>query len=87
MTNTTTPAAEKAHYADIMAKVLDTFQNQGVQSMSHEQRRDYLSSVMQVAYQMMRGVEGDEFVRGFFESALADMEANPGSMIEFRQPN
>lgn len=71
---------------DMMDKVLDTFQNQGVQSMSQEQRSDYLSAVMLVAYQMMRKVEGDEFVRGFFESALADMAEN-ASPVEFKLPN
>lgn len=71
---------------DVMDKVLRTLVNEGVHSMSHEERSDYLSSVMLVSYQMMRKVDGDEFVRGFFESALADMAENP-SLIQFPRPN
>jgi hypothetical protein len=69
----------------IMTKVLDTLHHQGIASMSHAERAAYLSAVMHVSYQLMRSVEGDEFVRGFLESALADL--NRPAPIGLRLPS
>lgn len=69
----------------IMSKVLDTFQNQGIATMSHAERASYLSAIMQTSYQLMRSVEGDEFVRGFLESALEDL-ATPAPVV-LRKPS
>jgi hypothetical protein len=61
---------------DGVALVLDMMQNAGIATMTSEQRSSFLSAMMLASYQLLRSVEGDGFVRGFFEASLADM-ANP----------
>lgn len=56
--------------------VLEMMQKAGIATMTNEQRSSFLSAMMLASYQLLRSVEGDGFVRGFFEASLADME-NP----------
>lgn len=65
-----------------VALVLEMMGKAGIATMTHEQRCSFLSAMMLASYQLMRSMDGDEFVRGFFEAALADM-ANP-SPVKFR---
>ena len=50
------------------------------------EKSDALGTLMLAAYNLLRTTEGDEFVRGWLESALADIAANPPA-CEFRVPH
>lgn len=50
------------------------------------EKSDALGTLMLAAYNLLRTTEGDEFVRGWLESALADIAANPPA-CEFREPH
>lgn len=47
------------------------------------QKSDALGLLMIAGYNLLRTTEGDEFVRGWLESALADIATNPPA-CEFR---
>ena len=56
--------------------IFDGFERDGLAAMCREQQEAYLATAAQAAYQLLRGVAGDVWVRGWLESALADL-ANP----------
>lgn len=66
-------------------QVIQLFNDAGIATMSKEQRSSFFSGLMLASYQLMRSTEGDEFVRGFFESALEEL-ANPAP-VEFVAPH
>lgn len=47
------------------------------------EKLDALGTLMLAAYNLLRTTEGDDFVRGWLESALADIATNPPA-CEFR---
>ena len=50
------------------------------------EKSDALGVLMISAYNLLRTTEGDEFVRGWLQSALADVAKNP-PVVEFRLPH
>jgi hypothetical protein len=50
------------------------------------EKSDALGTLMIAAYNLLRTTEGDEFVRGWLESALADVANNPPA-CELRMPH
>lgn len=62
--------------ARAVEQVLKFLGSAGIAVMSREDKCSLLSAMMLASYQLLRSVEGDEFVRGFFESSLSDL-ANP----------
>ena len=50
------------------------------------EKSDALGTLMIAGYNLLRTTEGDEFVRGWLESALADIAANPPA-CKFRMPH
>ena len=65
--------------------VLNGFQRDGIATMSRAEAESYLSTACQAAYQLLRNVAGDEWVRDWLEAALADL-ANPAP-IQLRKPS
>lgn len=65
--------------------VLKGFDRDGIATMSRADAESYLSMACQAAYQLLRNVAGDEWVRDWLEAALADL-ANPAP-IQFRKPS
>ena len=65
--------------------VLDGFQRDGLSTMTRDEQEAYLATATQAAYQLLRGVVGDEWVRGWLESALADLSAP--APIQMRRPS
>ena len=51
------------------------------QYQSKRQRSDALAAVSITAYNLMRALEGDKFVTGWLESALADVANNPPAFV------
>jgi hypothetical protein len=39
-----------------------------------EERSSYLSALLMISYKLLRTVEGDEFVRGWLESAMHEVQ-------------
>ena len=60
---------------NIASKVIDDIGTLVMQSPVKE-RADYIEGVVCLGIAMMRGGGGDEYVRGFLEAALADLD-NP----------
>lgn len=44
---------------------------------NREEKSAALSYLLMAAYKPLRTLEGDEFVRGWLESALAEVQSNP----------
>ena len=65
--------------------ILEGFQRDGLTTMCQEHQEAYLATAAQAAYQLLRGVAGDQWVRGWLESALADL-ASPAP-IQLRRPS
>lgn len=65
--------------------VLKGFERDGLPFMKRDEQEAYLSTAAQAAYQLLRGVVGDEWVRGWLESALADLSAP--APIQMRRPS
>lgn len=65
--------------------VLNGFQRDGIATMSRAEAESYLSTACQAAYQLLRNVAGDEWVRDWLESALADLSAP--APIQMRRPS
>lgn len=42
--------------------------------LNAEERSSYLSALLLISYKLMRTVEGDEFVLGWLQSALAEVQ-------------
>lgn len=56
---------------------IDTLGELMNQLPTKRERSDALGVLMIAAYNLLRTIEGDEFVRGWIESALADIAINP----------
>ncbi len=65
--------------------ILDGFQRDGHATMCKERQEAYLATAAQAAYQLLRGVAGDQWVRGWLESSLADL--SEPAPIALRQPS
>lgn len=66
--------------------ILASFQRDGIATKTDAEKIDYLSAGLLVSYQLLRGLVGDEWVKGWLESALADIESgSPHVMI--RKPS
>lgn len=50
------------------------------------EKSDALGMLMIAGYNLLRTTEGDEFIRGWLESAMADVASNPPA-CEFRLPH
>jgi len=48
-----------------------------IQKLKPEERASYLSALLLISYKLLRTVEGDEFVQGWLESALAEVKTTP----------
>ena len=45
-----------------------------IPKLKPEERGPYLSALLAISYKLLRTVEGDEFVRGWLESALNEVK-------------
>ncbi|MBU9398121.1 hypothetical protein KTE13_00015 [Burkholderia multivorans] len=77
--------AEKDEDMRMMRIVLDDYTRNGIATMTDAEKVTYLSASLLSAYQLLRSVVGDEWVKGWLESALYDVENNPCA-VEIRKP-
>ena len=78
--------AEKAEDMRMMKIVLDDYTRNGIATMTDSEKVTYLSASLLSAYQLIRAVAGDEWVKGWLESALYDVTNNPCA-VEIRKPS
>ncbi|SMG01231.1 hypothetical protein [Burkholderia singularis] len=78
--------AEKAEDMRMMKIVLDDYTRNGIATMTDSEKVTYLSASMLSAYQLIRSVAGDEWVKGWLESALYDVKNNPCAFV-IRKPS
>ncbi|MEB2504599.1 hypothetical protein SB394_11820 [Burkholderia sp. BCCIQ04A] len=78
--------AEKAEDMRMMRIVLDDYTRNGIATMTDSEKVTYLSASLLCAYQLIRSVAGDEWVRGWLEAALYDVKNNPCA-VEIRKPS
>lgn len=78
--------AESAEDSRQMNMVLSSFQRDGIATKTDAEKISYLSANLLVSYQLLRGLVDDEWVRGWLESALADVKMNP-AMVSIRKPS
>lgn len=45
-----------------------------IPKLKPEERESYLSALLMISYKLLRTVAGDEFVRGWMESALQEVK-------------
>lgn len=77
---------ERAQEREQVDMILASFQRDGIATKTDAEKIDYLSAGLLVSYQLLRGLVGDEWVKGWLESALADVESSsPHVMI--RKPS
>ena len=62
---------------EISKAAIDAVAGLVVTMKSKRQQSDAASACMLTAYNMLRAIEGDQFVIGWLESALADVKTNP----------
>jgi hypothetical protein len=63
---------------DQIAKLtLDTLGGLMNKLPTKREKSEALTMLMMTGYNLLRTTEGDEFVRGWLDSALADLAANP----------
>ncbi|MDA0560460.1 hypothetical protein [Burkholderia pseudomallei] len=78
--------AEKAEDMRMMKLVLDGYTRNGIATMTDSEKVTYLSASLLSAYQLLRGVAGDEWVKDWLEAALHDVTHNPCA-VEIRKPS
>ena len=66
---------------EISKAALDAVMGLMSQYNGKRQRSDAIAATMITAYQMMRALNGDKFVTGWLESALADVRDNPPAFV------
>lgn len=49
-------------------------------SLTYYERSAYLSSLLLISYKLMRQVEGNEFVLGWLQSALQEVQSEPSDV-------
>lgn len=83
---TTYSDAEKAEDMRMMKIVLDDYTRNGIATMTDSEKVTYLSASLLSAYQLLRSVAGDEWVKGWLESALHDVMTTQ-CPVEIRKPS
>ncbi|MDN7970641.1 hypothetical protein QZM91_24125 [Burkholderia multivorans] len=78
--------AENDEDMRMMQIVLDDYTRNGIATMTVSEKVTYLSASLLSAYQLLRSVVGDEWVKGWLESALYDVKNNPCA-VEIRKPS
>lgn len=78
--------AEAAEDTRQMNLILASFERDGLATKTEAEKISYLSAGLLVSYQLLRGLVGDEWVKGWLETALADVKTNP-PMVELRKPS
>ncbi|ABC34251.1 putative gp44 [Burkholderia thailandensis E264] len=78
--------AEKAEDMRMIKLVLDDYTRNGIATMTDSEKVTYLSASLLSAYQLLRSVAGDEWVKGWLESALHDVMTTP-CPVEIRKPS
>jgi hypothetical protein len=76
-----TPAREE----ELMAKALHAFEGAGIATMSRADASAYLTGVMTLAYELLRDVETEKYIRGWLDSAIADLAKRP--TFHIRRPS
>ena len=71
---------------EICKRALDALGGLLNQFPTKEEKSDALGAVLITTYNLLRTTEGDEFMRGWLESALADVMSNPPA-CELRMPH
>ncbi len=66
---------------DTMQKVLDSMTRDGIAMMSESQKTDYLTASLTTAFELLRSVEGDKYVRRFLKSALHELETTKPTLV------
>ncbi|KWF29880.1 hypothetical protein [Burkholderia pseudomultivorans] len=78
--------SEKAEDMRMMRIVLADYTRNGIATMTESEKVTYLSASLLSAYQLIRSVAGDEWVRSWLEAALYDVKNNPCA-VEIRKPS
>ncbi|VBD52247.1 hypothetical protein [Burkholderia pseudomallei] len=78
--------AERAEEMRMMMLVLDDYTRNGIATMTDSEKGNYLSASLLSAYQLLRGVVGDECVMGWLEAALHEVMTTPCE-VEIRKPS
>lgn len=73
---------ETAVNSDATTAAMDAVQR--VMQLPPEQRRDYLEMLGHVATKYMRAIGGDDYVRGWLDAAVAELDQPP--MLVLRKP-
>lgn len=55
-------------------------------SLNANCRSEFASQIMHLGYEISRGIEGNDFARGFLEAALKDLDTNPPFVV-IREPS
>lgn len=66
--------------------VLNSFQRDGIATKSDAEKVSYLSANLLVSYQLLRSLVDDEWVKGWLESALAEVEGG-SPHVTIRKPS
>jgi hypothetical protein len=75
----------EARQERLMADAFDLLERGGIATMEREEASIYLGSVMQLAFELLRTVEDDEFMRGWLDSARDSLSAPPA--VQLRMPS
>lgn len=66
---------------EITDRALDALGKLLAQMATPREKSDAISLILIAGYNMLRSIEGDEFVRGWLESALADVKNCPPAFV------
>lgn len=71
---------------EMVERAMSIIGSSGFAVMSRKEQSQFLSAVLLVAYDLMRTIEDDGFVRGWLEMALADLPTSQPA-LNVRRPS
>lgn len=75
----------EAREQELMNKAVQAIEAAGIATMTRAEASAYLTSVMTLAYELLRDVETEKYVRGWPDSAIVDLSKRP--IFHIRRPS
>lgn len=74
-----------ARECELMDKATKALETAGIPTMPRDEASVFLTSVITLAFTLLRTFENDEYMRGWVDSALDDLQKPPA--VEIRRPS
>ena len=75
----------EAREQELMNKAVQALEAGGIATMPRAEASAYLTGVMTLAFELLRDVETEKYIRGWLDSAIADLAKRP--TFHIRRPS